>query len=48
MYPQVSTSFQEVLESVALGGRDARTQLDKAVGRINGKLERYQRQTGRQ
>ena len=48
VYPQVSTSFQEVLESVALGGRDARTQLDKAVGRINGKLERYQRQTGRQ
>ena len=48
MYPQVSTSFQEVLESVALGGRDARTQLDKAVERINGKLERYQRQTGRQ
>lgn len=48
VYPQVSTSFQEVLESVALGGRDARTQLDKAVERINGKLERYQRQTGRQ
>ncbi len=43
VYPQVSTSFQEVLESVALGGKDARAAMDKSVERINGKLERYTR-----
>ena len=41
VYPQVSTSFQQVLESVALGGKDAQTELDKAVERINAKLGRY-------
>ncbi len=43
VYPQVSTSFQEVLESVALGGKDASSELDKAVERIDAKLERYTR-----
>ena len=44
VYPQVSTSFQEVLESVALGGKDVQQELDKAVERINSKLERYTRE----
>ena len=44
VYPQVSTSFQEVLESVALGGKDTDAELDKAVERINAKLERYTRE----
>ncbi|MCI8731603.1 MAG: sugar ABC transporter substrate-binding protein [Lachnospiraceae bacterium] len=44
VYPQVSTFFQEVLESVALGGKDARTEMDKSVERINAKLERYTRE----
>ena len=44
VYPQVSTSFQEVLESVALGGKDAQTELDKQVERIDQKLERYVRE----
>ena len=44
VYPQVSTSFQEVLESVALGGKDTQTELDKAVERIDTKLERYTRE----
>lgn len=43
VYPQVSTSFQQVLESVALGGKDAQSEMDKAVERINSKLERYVR-----
>lgn len=41
VYPQVSTSFQQVLESAALGGKDAKTELDKSVEKINAKLERY-------
>ena len=44
VYPQVSTSFQEVLESVALSGKDADAELDKAVERIDQKLERYTRE----
>ena len=44
VYPQVSTSFQETLESVALGGKDASSQLDKQVERIETKLERYTRE----
>lgn len=44
VYPQVSTCFQEVLESVALGGKDAQSELDKAVERIDSKLERYTRE----
>lgn len=43
VYPQVSTAFQQVLESAALGGKDARSELDKSAERINGKLERYTR-----
>lgn len=44
VYPQVSTSFQETLESVALGGKDTSSQLDKQVERIETKLERYTRE----
>lgn len=44
VYPQVSTCFQEVLESVALGGKDTQSELDKSVERINAKLERYTRE----
>ena len=44
VYPQVSTSFQEVLESVALSGKDVNEELDKAVERIDQKLERYTRE----
>ena len=44
VYPQVSTSFQEVLESVALSGKDVDEELDKAVERIDQKLERYTRE----
>ena len=43
VYPQVSTYFQEVLESVALGGKDAQSEMDKLVERMNAKLERYTR-----
>ncbi len=41
VYPQVSTSFQQALESVALGGQESGPVLDKSVERINAKLERY-------
>lgn len=40
-YPQVSTSFQQVLENSVLSGEDTQTQLDKSVERINAKLKRY-------
>ena len=40
-YPQVSTSFQQVLENCVLSGADPQTQLDKSVERINAKLKRY-------
>ncbi|MDD6034678.1 MAG: sugar ABC transporter substrate-binding protein [Lachnospiraceae bacterium] len=40
-YPQVSTSFQQVLENSVLSGADSQTQLDKSVERINAKLKRY-------
>lgn len=43
VYPQVSTSFQQALESVALSGQDTQQVLDKSVERINAKLERYTR-----
>ena len=43
VYPQVSTSFQQALESVGLSGKDAQKELDKSVERINAKLERYTR-----
>ena len=44
VYPQVSTCFQEVLESVALNGKDVDEELNSAVERINQKLERYTRE----
>lgn len=40
-YPQVSTSFQQVLENSVLSGADSKEQLDKSVERINAKLKRY-------
>lgn len=43
VYPQVSTSFQQALESIALSGKDAQSELDKSTERINAKLERYAR-----
>ncbi len=43
VYPQVSTSFQQALESIALSGQDTKKVLDKSVERINAKLERYTR-----
>ena len=44
VYPQVSTSFQQALESIALSGRDAQSELDKSTERIDAKLERYARE----
>ena len=44
VYPQVSTSFQQTLENVALSGFDAKSELDKSVERIDAKLERYNRE----
>lgn len=41
VYPQVSTSFQQVLENCVLSGLDIETELDKAIERINAKLKRY-------
>lgn len=41
VYPQVSTSFQQVLENSVLSGEEPQTELDKAVERINAKLKRY-------
>ena len=43
VYPQVSTSFQQALESIALTGNDAQEELDQSVERIDAKLERYVR-----
>ena len=43
VYPQVSTSFQQALESVGLSGKDAQEELDKSVERIDAKLKRYVR-----
>ena len=41
VYPQVSTSFQQVLENCVLSGAEAQTELDKSIERINAKLKRY-------
>lgn len=41
VYPQVSASVQEVLENSVLTDKDAKTELDKSVERINAKLKRY-------
>ena len=43
VYPQVSTSFQQVLEDVGLSGKNATNEMDKSVERINAKLKRYTR-----
>lgn len=43
VYPQVSTSFQQALEGIALSGQDTKEILDQSVERINAKLERYTR-----
>ena len=44
VYPQVSSSFQQSLENIAISGMDAKSELDKSVERINAKLERYNRE----
>ena len=44
VYPQVSTYFREVRESVALGGKDAQSEMDKSGERMNAKRERYTRE----
>ena len=41
VYPQVSTSFQQVLENSVLSGQNPQEELDKSVERINAKLKRY-------
>lgn len=41
VYPQVSSSVQEVLENAVLTGKDTREELDKSIERINAKLKRY-------
>ena len=41
--PQVSTSFQQVLEDVGLSGKNVTNEMDKSVERINAKLKRYTR-----
>lgn len=41
VYPQVSTSFQQVLENCVLSGAKPQTELDKSIERINAKLKRY-------
>lgn len=40
-YPQLSLSFQQSLENVAVSGMDAAEQLQKSTERINANLERY-------
>lgn len=44
VYPQVSTSFQQAVEGAALNEKDAKTELDNSVERINAKLKRYSRE----
>lgn len=41
VYPQVSTSFQQVLENCVLSGAEPKSELDKSIERINAKLKRY-------
>ena len=41
VYPQVSASVQEVLATLPSTDKDAKTELDKSVERINAKLKRY-------
>ena len=44
VYPQVSTSFQQILEGTALNGKEIDTELHNSIERINAKLERYTRE----
>lgn len=44
VYPQVSTSFQQVLEDSVITGADAQSTLDKVIAKIDDKLERYTRE----
>lgn len=44
VYPQVSSSVQEVLENVVLTGKDGKAELDKSIERINAKLKRYRKE----
>lgn len=41
VYPQVSTSFQQVLENCVISGKNPEKELDKSIERINAKLKRY-------
>ena len=41
VYPQVSTSFQQVLENCVLTGEEPENELNKAIERINAKLKCY-------
>lgn len=41
VYPQVSTSFQQVMENCVLTGEEPEQELNKAIERINAKLKRY-------
>ncbi len=41
VYPQVSSSVQEVLEDVVLTGKEPQKELDKSIERIDAKLKRY-------
>lgn len=43
-YPQLSASFQQALENIAISGMDADKELKKSTERINDKLERYRRE----
>lgn len=40
-YPSVSSYFQKVLENTALQHMDLESEMEKAIGKINDKLERY-------
>ncbi len=41
VYPQVSTSFQQVIENCVLTGEEPENELKKAIEKINAKLKRY-------
>lgn len=41
VYPQVSSSVQEVLENAVLTGKDPQKELNRSIERINAKLKRY-------
>lgn len=43
VYPQVSTSFQQVMENCVLTGEEPQKELNKAIEKINAKLKRYKK-----